>query len=734
MILDNFPFYKQFDSSDCGPTCLKMIAKYHGKIFSIESLREKCFTTRQGTSIYDLSEAAENIGFRTLSAKIPFDKLIDHVPLPVILHIKKNHYVVLYKSTNKKIFIADPAIGKIEYTFEDFKKLWAKYLETETNKQIGIVLVLEPTSKFNSNRNTNINTSGIKKLEYLLSYIKPHKKLLNQIFLGLFISSLVQFIIPFLTQSLVDNGIKGQNINFVLMILISQLVLYISLAIANFIKSWMYLNISVRVNIAIISDYLKRLLNLKIKFFEDRTVGDILQRIGDNTRIEQFITGPLIGVIFSVFNLIAFSILLINYDVKIFYIFFICFSLYVIWSYFFLKVRKILDLDIFYNQSKENSLLVELTQGIQDIKLYNFEKTKRWEWEYLQANIFKSRTKMLVFDQNQQIGGLLILQISSALTTYVVATNVINGEMTFGMMLSVQYILGQLSTPVRDIITFITSAQLANFSLDRLNQIHQEKVEQDDSMRLITVLPESKDIFLDKVIFTHLGPKSKPVLNNISFQIPEGKITAIVGESGSGKTTLIKLLLKLYEPSNGKIYIGKQDLNKINLKWWRDRCGSVLQDSYLFSDTIIKNITMNDEKIDKEKLFKACHISNIKDFIESLPLSYDTRITSNGFSISQGQRQRILIARAIYNEPDYIFMDEATSFLDSSNEFVITNRLYENLKGKTFIIAAHRLSTVASADQIIVLKNGQIVEKGNHTELMNLEENYFELVKNQVIK
>lgn len=714
---------------DCGPTCIKMIAKHYGAIYSVEFLRDRSSISNQGVTLYGLSKAAENIGFRTLNARIHFDKL-DKIILPFIAHWRSNHFIVVYEITKKHVYVADPAIGKLKYTHKEFIEGWVlKEFDKEGN-----VLILEPSPSF-YNDSVNKRKKELSSLDsfiYFVQYLRPHTRLLFQIFLGLFVGTLIQLILPFLSQAMVDKGINGNNIQLVYLILIAQILLSIGGAFAGYVRSWIFLHIGTKINISIVSDFLIRVLDLPIGFFDTRSVGDLLQRINDNTRIESFLTGSFLNILFSVFNLLIFGGILFYYNKLIFSVFFIGSLVYVLWILFFQNIRKKLDYKIFDLNSRNTSTLVQLFDGVQEIKLSNSEKQKRWEWEKLQASIYDFKKKMLVTNQTQSSGSLFINQIKNVLISFLAAKAVIDGEITLGMMVAIQFIIAQANAPVADFVSFIRSYQMAEISFRRLNEIYSKKSETETNENYITIMPERKDIVFDDVSFSYSKKEDEVVLKNLSLNIEQGKTTAIVGESGSGKTTILKLLLKFYFPLKGTITIGGVNFNNVNPQWWNENCGAVLQDSYIFSDTIAQNICLGDEIIDRDKLVNAVRLANIQKFIESLPFGYNTRIGKGGHGLSQGQKQRVLIARVLYKNPDFVFLDEATNALDSENEYEIMKNMKEFLIGKTTIIVAHRLSTVIDADKIIVMENGEIVEQGTHFELLENKQRYFTLVQKQL--
>jgi ATP-binding cassette subfamily B protein len=721
-----FPFFKQYDAMDCGPSCLRMIAAFYGKTYSLQKLRTLSHISREGVSLLGLSEAAEAIGFRTIGARVTLEQLLE-VPKPCVVHWDHLHFVVVYKIRKGVVYIADPAFGLVKYTLDEFKKHWLATVKQ--GEQKGICLMFDPTPKFFDLEDEPSKRSDFR---FLLKYLKPHKRLIGQLVLGFVAGSILQLIFPFLTQSIVDVGINTQDINFIYLILVAQMMLFVSRMTVDFIRSWILLHISTRVNISIISDFLIKLMKLPIGFFDTKMIGDLLQRIGDHKRIERFLTSQSINVVFSVFNIVIFSIVLAIYNWLIFAVFLFGSVLYIGWIFLFLKRRRELDYKRFTQLSDNQSKLIQLINGMQEIKLNNYERQKRWEWERIQARLFKVNISSLSLQQYQQAGSVFINETKNIIITVLAATAVVHGDMTLGMMLAVQYIIGQMNSPLDQMIEFVQVSQDAKISLERLSEIHVHTDEEENQTGKLDYLPSSADIHIKDLIFQYEGPQSPKVLNHINLTIPQGKVTAIVGTSGSGKTTLIKLLLGFYPPTSGSIKIGETDLLNYRQNWWRSKCGAVMQDGFIFSDTIANNIAIGDEDIDKVKLHYAVRMANIQEFIEGLPLSYNTIIGSEGVGLSQGQKQRILIARAIYKSPDFIFFDEATNALDANNERVILGNLNEFFSGKTVVVVAHRLSTVKNADQIIVLEKGQIVERGTHVELTANKEAYYHLVKNQL--
>ena len=727
-MLKKFPTYIQADSKDCGPTCLKIIAKFYGKVLNIQTLRTLSETNRDGSNLLFLSDAAEKIGFKSLGVKLDLNKL-QEAPLPCILHWNKEHYVVLYKIKKNKYYISDPAIGLIEYSKEEFLKFWIGN-NSDENTNEGIALLLEPTPKFYQSE-FDIEDNKSFGFSLLFNYILPYKSYILQLVFGLLAGSLLQLIFPFLTQSVVDVGIKNQNIHFIYIVLFAQLFLFLGKTALELIRSWILLHLSARINIALISDFFIKLMNLPISFFDVRMTGDIMQRINDHHRIERILTTSSLNVLFSVINMFIMGGVLAYYNLKIFAVFFIGSFCYFLWVILFLKRREKLDYKRFSEVSQEQSKVIELINGMQEIKLHNAEKQKRWGWEYIQARLFRVSMKGLVLEQTQSIGSNFINELKNIIIIFLSAKLVIDGTITLGMMMAISSIVGGLNGPIIQLISFIREAQDAKISLARLSEIHEKEDETQQEESQTHEIPENSNIIIKNLSFKYTGSDVN-VLDDLNLTIPANKITAIVGTSGSGKTTLMKLLLKFYEPNQGEISVNKTPIKSIAQKTWRNHVGTVMQEGYIFSDTIANNIAIGVTNINKERLKYASDVANIKDFIEDYPLGFNTKIGMEGVGMSTGQKQRLLIARAVYKNPEMLFFDEATSALDANNEKEIMEKLNFFFKDKTVVVIAHRLSTVMNADQIVVLEKGKIVEVGNHQELVNLQGSYFKLVKNQL--
>lgn len=693
--MKSFKHYHQHDQMDCGPTCLRMVAMHHGRKYSLQKLRKNSGINREGVSLLGISEAAENIGFRTVGAKLSWEQLKEQAPLPCIIFWSQIHFVVVYKIKGDKVFIADPAKGKVIYTKEDFLQRW---LNAKTNgENSGIALLLYTTPKFyelEDERKDRLDFSR------LFQYLLPYKNLLFQLALGLLAGSILQLIFPFLTQAVVDIGINTRDINFIYLILIAQVMLFIGRTGVEFLRSWILLHMSTRINISILSDFLIKLMKLPMPYFEAKMIGDIMQRMEDHQRIQSFLTSQTLSTLFSFVTLFVFAGVLAYYHTIIFFVFLVSSILYIGWVILFLKKRADLDHHRFGISSGDQSKVIQLIQGMQEIKLNNCEKQKRWEWERLQAKLFHYKVKNLSLTQYQQAGAFFINEGKNIGITFLAAIAVVNGQLTLGAMMAIQYIIGQLNSPIQQLIGFVQSLQDAHLSLERLNEIHQQEDEEPTEKHFIYQLPKKHDIHIKNLTFTYPGAGNEPVLKNINLKIPEGKTTAIVGMSGSGKTTLLKLLLKFYPLDQGEIRIGENSLDMLSHRVWRRHCGVVMQDGFIFSDNIANNIAVGEDYPEMEKLESAVKTANIQAFIESLPLRYNTKIGAEGNGISQGQKQRILIARAVYKNPEFIFFDEATNALDGNNERIIMENLHEFFENRTVIVVAHRLSRASSKSHV----------------------------------
>lgn len=721
----------QHDSMQCGIACLQMVCKYFGREYSLDSLSKLCFATTEGVSMLGINEAANTLGLHTISARVT-TTMLGKAPLPSILHWDQNHFVVLYKvKKGKKFYVADPRKGLVTYGLDEFKQHW---ISTKSNgEDKGIAMFLETTPAFFTYKMEDEEHIKEKRsFRFLFGYVKKYRKYFGQIILGLIVGSLLQLVLPFLTQSIVDVGIKNQDIGFVWLILLGQLMLTISRTAIDFIRRWLLLHISLRINISLVSDFFIKLLKLPMSFFDTKLMGDLMQRMNDHSRVNNFLTQQTLNITFAMLTFVVFSVVLFFYNKLVFAIFLLGSILYGAWMTLFLKRRKVLDYELFEQQAINNNKTYEFITSMQEIKLQDCEQRRRWEWEDTQADLFGVQMKSLKLQQTQEAGSIFINEVKNIIITVVAATAVIHGQMTLGMMLAVQYIIGQLNSPVEQLMNFFYSLQDVKISLERINEIHQMDDENGKVGLQTSIEDKSEGIDIKDIMFKYDPHALRKTIDDVNIHIPQGKVTAIVGASGSGKTTLIRLMLGYYPVLEGQINIGNTDINKLNKKWWRRQCGVVMQEGVIFSESIARNIAVDDGDIDKERLLKAAEIACIKDYVMALPLKFNTKIGRDGVGLSQGQKQRILIARAVYKNPDYIFLDEATNSLDANNERSIVENLDKFYKGKTVVIVAHRLSTVKNADQIVVIDHGKVVEEGNHESLTAKRGAYYNLVKNQL--
>jgi ATP-binding cassette subfamily B protein len=720
----NFPFFHQLERLDCGATCLRMVARYYNRYYSLEFLRELTYMGKQGVSLLEISDAAEAIGMQTLAVRVSYERLIKDVPLPCIVHWEEDHFMVVYRANEQQVWIADPAEGKYQLSREEFLAGWG--IEEE-NKE-GVVLVLEPTPEFYHREGEDQDHS---RWSYVWSYFKQHSNLLLQLGVGVLVAGLLQIATPFFLKSLVDIGIGHLEPGFISMMILGLFLLFVAQMVVEVFRRWILIHVGMRVNVNILSDFLLKLTRLPLRYFDNRLTGDLLQRIADHERIQRFLTSTTLFSLLSLFNFVAFSLLLFFWNYWVLSIFFIGTLLNLSWVYYFQVKQQEIDYKSYDQYAEHQGKLIELVDGMQDIKLHNAEKSKRWSWERTQAALIRTEIKGAVWSQFQRTGGDFINEGKNLLILFFVANAVLDGSMTIGMLVAIMYVVAQLNSPIRQFIEFMKTFQDAQISLERMNEIHA-KANEEDASHKINMLPETGDLNLENVVFQYNGPNSPVVLNGINLNIQKGKTTVIVGTSGSGKSTLLKLLLNFYEPVEGTIRLGEVKLDNLQHKFWREKCGAVLQGAYIFNDTIARNIGLGDEVIDKRRLLKAVKVANIQSFIETLPLGYSTKVGKDGLGLSLGEQQRLLIARAVYKDPEYFFFDEATSALDAFSEMLIMENLNESFPDRTMLIVAHRLNTVRLADHIIVMESGEVVEQGNHDELYYRGGAYHQLVRNQI--
>lgn len=749
----SFPHYTQLDAMDCGPTSLKIVAQFYGKHYSLQTLRERCHITHEGVSLLGISDAAESIGFRTIGVKLTWRQLCDEANMPCIVHWNQRHFVVVYKITRKFgkcwVYVSDPALGLLKYSEKQFIKAWMHNWDAQYNSRTamhrqqgdlsfantyyssgkGVALLLEPTPKFYKETGDEDKRMNV---GYLLHYFRPYRSYIVQLVVAMITASVLGLLLPFVSQSVVDKGIGTGNISFVVMMLIAQVVLVMGQMANNLIRSWLMLHMTTRISISLISDFLAKLMRLPIAFFDSKMVGDIMQRMGDYNRIQSFLTGSLLSMVMALVSFVIYGAVMGGYDIMILGIFLLGSALYIGWILLFLNRRRKLDYMRFQEAAANQSNIVQLINSMQDIKLNNCEIQKRWEWERIQARLFKISIKGLVLGQTQEVGGVFIDQTKNILISFLSAFAVIEGNMTLGMMVALQYIIGQLNAPLSQFIQFVQATQDAKISLDRLSEVHEKEDEEPVYKEMVCEIPDVANLEFRGVTFQYDGPHSPKALDNVTATIPAGKITAIVGASGSGKTTMLKMLLGFYSPTSGDVLLGDRCIGQYSLSCWRRICGTVMQEGYVFSDTIAGNIGVSDESPDIERVRCAAHIANIDTFIDELPLGYNTKVGVDGHGLSVGQKQRLLIARAVYKNAKYLFFDEATNSLDANNEFAIIGQLEQFFEGKTVVVVAHRLSTIKNADNIIVLDHGSIVEQGTHAELIAKCGYYYELVRNQL--
>lgn len=718
-----FPISYQLDTMDCGPSCLEMLARYHGRKVSKQLVRSLCQQDRQGTSLAGLARASEALGFRTLSVKVSFDDLKQKAPLPCIAFWPHGHFVVIRRIRGNSVDLADPGAGLTTYTRAEFETCW---LDPD-QQNWGVILLLEPTRQLLRVESKPSSTTFFDLSWPLWRDVRRH---LWPLGIGVTVVLFVQLILPFLSAAVVDAGVLNRNLNLVFVILLAQLVLVFSRISVTLLQECLLAYVGVRIDMRLVSQFLMKLTRLPLSFFDGKLIGDLFQRINDHKSLQQLLTGTLWQVLLATLTLIVFGAALAVFQPLLFAVYLVGSLMYVGYIVLFIKRQRQLNFKTFHLSAQKQGIVIEFLAGMQEIKLNNAEQQRRWQWEAAQHAIGKVQVKSQMLSHFQGSGGLAINEIKNLVLTLLVAQAVINAEMSIGTMVAVQYVIGQLSWPLNQIATLIGQSHEAALSYQRAKEIHQISDEEDASAG---VRPDERsDIEFRNVSFAYGGTSRKTLFQNLSFKIPAGKTTAIVGRSGSGKTTLLRLILKFYAPDDGQILLGSGNLNDVSHRQWRDLCGIVMQDGYIFSDTVARNIAVADEMVDMKRVAEVARLAEIDQFVESLPLNYETRIGRDGVGISRGQSQRILIARALYKDPKYMFFDEATSALDAETESVIVDRLRNVMRGKTAVVIAHRMSTVRHADQIILVDGGKVVEVGTHEELVDHRGSYYSLVRNQL--
>ena len=718
-----FPFIKQTDSKLCGLACIASICKYYGETYSINFLSRLCDIHPEGISLLSLSKAANHLGLDTLCVSIPYSKLM-FAELPCILHWNQNHYVVLYKIDKKKelFYICDPAKGKYKI---DKVKLIEHWMSASDNAP---AMLLEPSNDFG--KIVNEERSKRSSFTIIINYLRTYRKYIAQLASGLLFTSCLQFVFPFLTQIIVDYGIPNKNLNLLWLVLVGWIVIVLAKTLTEIIRKWLLLHITMRVNVSLISDFIVKLMSLPMNYFESRTIGDLTQRVSDHNRVQSFLTSQLLGSFFSLVSFLVFSSILFIYNKIIFLIFILGSTLYAVWAFLFLNKRKLIDYEIFEVESLNQSKTYQILASIQEIKLQNCKVRRRWEWEDIQSDLFYIQQKALRLQQIEESGAIMITEIKNIFITIISASLVISNNLTVGEMMAILFIIGQLNSPLSQMIGLIYSFQDMKISLERINEIHFRENESNGHGTLTHM--ENSSIIFNNVSFKYDKYFPAYTLEDISLELETGKVTAIVGMSGSGKTTIVKMILGYYKTDTGEILVSNNPIDNYEIDWFRTQFGVVMQDGFIFTESIARNIAIDDSEIDWNRLEYAVSIANIKEYIDNLPLGYNTIIGKEGTGLSQGQKQRILIARAVYKDPKFLILDEATNSLDATNERIIVENLSQFCKGKSVLIIAHRLSTVKNADKIVVLDRGRIVEVGNHSSLISKKGFYFNLVKNQL--
>ena len=717
-----FKCFRQIEHSDCGLTCIRMIAKSYGVNIPMRYLHSISDLNRLGMSIKDITLCCQKVGMDSVAVQIRAEH-IESMPLPAILFWQQRHFVVLYKynSKKKKYYIADPAQGKLTYSEEDFLKYWIPEV-----KNSGLAILIEPSEQFNTihypKENSIKNFFG-----YLLQFFKIHKaKFIIALLITIAIMA-ADLAIPLLLKKTIDDGIGLKNVNLIVLLLLGQLSISIGGFIASSGMDLILTKTGLGIHLEMVNTFLERLSKFPLSFFDKKVSSDFVQKISDQSRIKDFLLTFPNSMFIMVITIIVFSTLLFHYSIFISILFIILSLLEITWNTFFLNKRKTLDYAYFINSSENRNHAYELTNGMADLKVNNAESSRIGKWKETQKNINQISMQSAWVNVAQSGGHTIITRIKDLLVTGIGATMVIYGDLTIGALMTLGYITGRLSQPFTTLRSSISTLQDALLSYQRIDDV----IHDDTELRGNEKFSEASIVF-ENVSFKYAGAGSPFVIKDLNLIVEKGKVTALVGESGCGKSTLIKLMLGFYIPQKGSLTLSGYNVRDVDNQDWLNHCGVVMQEAKIFSGTILENLSLSEDKPNKDKAISLLDIVGLKTFIDSLPMGIYTKIGVSGIEMSGGQKQRLMIARALYKEPDLLFLDEATSSLDANNERSIVSNINTLGKGKTIVIAAHRLSTVQNADKIVFIKDGRITEMGTHRELISLKGNYWKLVKNQL--
>lgn len=723
----------QHDSMQCGAACLLSVCHFYGRSgMSLEQMTEMCGVGRDGVSIYDLNKAARRLGFETLCAKLTLSDLLD-ITLPCILFWNASHFVVLFEARGGRYVIGDPALGVVERSEAEVSQAWLA-ADDDDGVLRGVVLGLSPTDDFSCGGDCGVQSLSLRKsLPSLWTYVRPHRWCIAQLAAGLAFGCVVQLILPFLSQAVVDVGVGLRDVGSLWTLVIAQMALMLGRAAAGFVRSWILLRIGTRVNIAMVSDFLAKLMRLPMTFFDKKLTGDILQRMGDYSRVRDFFTSQALDALFALSSVAVFAFVLGCYSLRLFAVFLVGSLAHAAWLSFFMRRRRVLDYELFRRQALCSNKTLECVSSLHEVKLQGCGARRRAEWEASQEALVSTQAQSLALSQRQEAGSVVIAEGKNIVMTLCSATAVMSGDMTMGMMLATQFIAGQLVSPIERLTRFAYAAQDVRVSLERILSVSRMPDEDDGRNASPVDVDWRLGVEFRHVSFAYSPSEcGHPAVDDVSLYFPSGKVTAIVGASGSGKSTLIKLLLGFFEPQEGDVSVGGVELSSLPMEWWRGQCGIVMQDGVIFSDSVARNIAMADDEPDMRRVREAARLACADGFISDLHAAFETKIGAEGQQLSKGQAQRILLARAVYRNPSLLILDEATNSLDTVSERRIVDNLASFCAGRTTIVIAHRLSTVRNADNIIVMSGGRVVERGTHNELAKLHGYYYELIKNQL--